>query len=835
MTNRIWQCYLAVLVWLVGSVYAFYRGSVDDVVLPGASPDGPSAHARNDTGRVVILFIDALRSDVAFDAEVMPHLNGLKERGVFGEHRTGTFPVSASFLKQFLSGRPANLWEVYTDLSAMQRSVPSWIADSGRRVAFAGPASAAGWLGAAPAERRVWTLTHMKHTAEHDRGTAAAGIEWLRAPHAGSAGTDIGGGTGQPCHIVFLHFAGLDSTGHLHGAAGPEYRDQARTIDGYLGQLVEQITSNDTVVVVSDHGMEDDGGHSHGDGGIVSWPPFVLCGPMIASRAEPLRISQASWPFLMACVLGTLPPQGYPGPPLVTPFADPRHPAVTRVLAWQAAQLGIGQSSLVDRDAPERLAASVVGRLQALQPRDVVWRRVAWHGAIPVAAFLVAGWATTSLRRVTPCLPAPPYGWLTVAGVAVLSGVLYTIEWMAGRVSSGQAQWLVDQVPAFRVEAMRRAPWAALAGFAALAACGVGWGRLSGKWRARLASGAVIVFVAGVSLARRRTDVLLWATVAVVSALVADALARRDHARLRDVLGGLALLAALAIGQKLRFEVPPGSAGYRTLQAAALGLAGLLASIVAMRSHWPAAVLLTLAAAARMQESAELARWGYGAVAAVMAVEWWRGGWDREAAAAGLASLCLLLLPAALQVPLLGAICARAMRGGDACIRPVAPNGVQASAVWGWTGAGVVLTHAIFFYGDGRDTYLPINGFFVQGLGSQAACDTEFALGWAIAVVLLRYALAPLVAWWLIHGCVGERLREPVAAMLLVYWLLRVSVTTTSLAFFGTDGFGYHLALLVNDAAQLVGSALAYFAMQTTARPRIIGRYDLVRRWDTRF
>ncbi|RNI19048.1 phosphodiesterase [Flexivirga caeni] len=70
----------------------------------------------------------------------------------------------------------------------------------------------------------------------------------------------------------FVYFCQADEAGHLFGAQTPEYRSAITCVDAQLGRVLEAITDRDAdgserwlVVVTTDHGHLDRGGHGGGE------------------------------------------------------------------------------------------------------------------------------------------------------------------------------------------------------------------------------------------------------------------------------------------------------------------------------------------------------------------------------------------------------------------------------------------------------------------------------------------------------------------------------------------------------------------------------------------
>jgi hypothetical protein len=111
--------------------------------------------------------------------------------------------------------------------------------------------------------------------------------------------------------VSFVYLGGVDIAGHLTGA-GSAYRTAARAADQRAGRLMGAVRSrrsyvreNWTIVVVTDHGHLDGGGHGGREPEVVTaWaaaagPGISPAGPPLITRQEevaPLVLAAAGWP-----------------------------------------------------------------------------------------------------------------------------------------------------------------------------------------------------------------------------------------------------------------------------------------------------------------------------------------------------------------------------------------------------------------------------------------------------------------------------------------------------------------------------------------------------------
>ncbi len=220
----------------------------------------PPAGDRAD--RVLLVVIDALREDTAKDEAVMPNLARLARDGGRGiamvesavpstvagirAIATGAVPAPASFLEDF-GARPENdggLFEI--------------VRESGGRSFVAGSSLWTDLYGAWIDEAFVVSTVH-----ESDAEVLDAATEALRD---------------GAFDLVVVHLGRCDDLAHRFGATSEEYREGARWCDVALGELVDVAPPGTAVLVTSDHGVTESGGHA-GPEPIVRRTPLVTHGP----------------------------------------------------------------------------------------------------------------------------------------------------------------------------------------------------------------------------------------------------------------------------------------------------------------------------------------------------------------------------------------------------------------------------------------------------------------------------------------------------------------------------------------------------------------------------
>jgi hypothetical protein len=247
---------------LMDSIYAYRSPLHDSPPLPGEPLGEPLGN------RVVYVLIDALRMDTAYDAEVMPYLNELRQQGAWAEMHSGEPSYSAAGYSVIFTGA----WPELSDgpvFNLETPDIPVWTQDNlfsaahraGLQTAVSGyewfekliPAEAvtAGYY--TPGEDRI-----------ADREVVDAALPWLES---------------GDYQLVLIHLDQVDYAGHHEGgAADPNWDAAAMRADDLLVEIAAQLDlSKDTLFISSDHGQVDAGGHG-GSEQVVRTEPFVLIG-----------------------------------------------------------------------------------------------------------------------------------------------------------------------------------------------------------------------------------------------------------------------------------------------------------------------------------------------------------------------------------------------------------------------------------------------------------------------------------------------------------------------------------------------------------------------------
>ncbi len=116
-------------------------------------------------------------------------------------------------------------------------------------------------------------------------------------------------------NLLWIHFSGSDWSGHHYGGASEEYRQFAREIDARIAKIAEAMDLSSSVLIVnSDHGQIDSGGHG-GWEEVVVQAPLVIAGEGIKPGSYG-EVEQARIAPTVAALLGIPMPAHNQGLPL---------------------------------------------------------------------------------------------------------------------------------------------------------------------------------------------------------------------------------------------------------------------------------------------------------------------------------------------------------------------------------------------------------------------------------------------------------------------------------------------------------------------------------------
>lgn len=252
---------------LMDNLYSYRSPLADNPPVPGRSFGEPFGE------QVVFVLIDALRYDTSLKPEVMPTLNQLRNQGASAKMYSQTPSYSSPGYGVLLTGA----WPYLSDAPAFnldyeniypftQDNVFSSAKRHGLRTAVSGYY----WFEQLIPDDAL-DIGYFTPEEDHlaDRAVVDAAIPWLES---------------REYDLILIHLDQVDYAGHHEGGPQGEGWEQAASrVDALLAEIVAEMDlSEDVLVISSDHGQIDQGGHG-GHDAITLEEPFIMVGKGIKS------------------------------------------------------------------------------------------------------------------------------------------------------------------------------------------------------------------------------------------------------------------------------------------------------------------------------------------------------------------------------------------------------------------------------------------------------------------------------------------------------------------------------------------------------------------------
>ncbi|MFU8773814.1 MAG: alkaline phosphatase family protein [Anaerolineales bacterium] len=247
---------------LMDSVYNYRSPLRDNPPPPGQPLGNPLSQ------RVIFVLIDGLRLDTSLQPQVMPYLADLRSQGAWAVMHSMPPSYSQVGYATLLIGAwpdindapPINL--DYPDIYTFtQDDLVSAVQRAGLRSAV----SAYNWFEKL-IPRDAVSAAHYTSGEDHqaDLQVLDAAFPWIDS---------------RAYHFVLIHIDQIDYAGHYEGGpVDPRWDQAASRADELLRQIVSRLDlTQDTVLVASDHGHIDRGGHG-GHDAVTLIEPFLLVG-----------------------------------------------------------------------------------------------------------------------------------------------------------------------------------------------------------------------------------------------------------------------------------------------------------------------------------------------------------------------------------------------------------------------------------------------------------------------------------------------------------------------------------------------------------------------------
>lgn len=250
---------------LMDNLYGYRSPLSEKPPVPGQSFGEPIGE------RVVYVLIDGLRYDTSQKTEVMPFLNQLRNQGASAKMHSQTPSYSSPGYGSLLTGA----WPYLSDAPAFNLEYENFyplsqdnIFSSAKRHGLSTAASGYYWFEKLiPTDALDIGFFTPEEDQKADRQVVDAAIPWLESGNY---------------DLIMIHLDQVDYAGHHEGGPLDERWDQAANrVDALLAEIVAELDfSKDVLVISSDHGHIDQGGHG-GHDPITLIEPFIMVGNSI--------------------------------------------------------------------------------------------------------------------------------------------------------------------------------------------------------------------------------------------------------------------------------------------------------------------------------------------------------------------------------------------------------------------------------------------------------------------------------------------------------------------------------------------------------------------------
>jgi hypothetical protein len=262
------------------------------------------------TEKVVLVLLDGLRVDTAANSKLMPELERLRKLGASATMISRPPSYSEPGYATILTGAwpdindgPAFNLEYGKIPPITQETIFTTSNTANLKTAI----SAYYWFEElVPQEQVDLSFYTPGEDREADRAVVDAALPWLKA---------------NSINLIIIHIDQIDYAGHYEGGSvGVGWDEAAARSDQLIAELVATIDlSNTTLLVFSDHGHIDAGGHG-GHDEITLQEPFVAAGlGIIPGKYDDIQMVDLA--PTIAILLGTSLPSSSEGKPLVDMLA----------------------------------------------------------------------------------------------------------------------------------------------------------------------------------------------------------------------------------------------------------------------------------------------------------------------------------------------------------------------------------------------------------------------------------------------------------------------------------------------------------------------------------
>lgn len=312
---------------MMDSIYAYRSPLADNPPQPGAELGSPA------TRRVVIVLVDGLRVDTASNQEIMPILDYLRRQGASAVVHSRASSYSETAYATLLTGAWQKIHDGPIFNLEYEKILPvtqDMVFTAAHRAGLKTAVSGYYWFEKLiPVDVLDDTFFTQGEDRQADVEVVDAALDWLEA------GTD---------QLMLIHLDQVDYAGHHEGGAKSKAWDEAAArVDVLIARVLAGMDlQKDTLMVFSDHGHIDAGGHG-GTEKIVLTQPFVMAGAGVIP-GEYGNIDQVDIAPTIAALLGTNLPASTQGQVRTAMLNLPEQTLVNLPTAMQSQQEHLVQS-----------------------------------------------------------------------------------------------------------------------------------------------------------------------------------------------------------------------------------------------------------------------------------------------------------------------------------------------------------------------------------------------------------------------------------------------------------------------------------------------------------
>jgi Type I phosphodiesterase / nucleotide pyrophosphatase len=389
-----------------------------------------AAHGSPLTQKVLLIVVDALRADTAFDPARMPHVVAMASRGASGVALATPLTMSIPGIRAIGCGTTSDYLDLFENWGAPVTDKPNLLANLKGADISTGIIGDDGW----ESVYRPWLDVIQTRTGLGGFEYYIHAMEKPDRIHLDRARSALQKGIAP--RFLVVHFVGLDHAGHAFGPQSDRYAVAARAMDEKIDGLIRSVDTDTTVLITSDHAMTNRGGHGGSDAE-ARQSPIVMSGRGIR-QISGLAVDQVDLASTMAVLFGVPIPAQSIGR-IIHEALDISDQQREELLVQNQDQLlhllkatypshwerrlddarkrarlsGFSQSDGPHLSAISRQAMETIEAIrQTIDKRD-------WEDRLPVVVWLVVGlllctWLWSSLRQSGE----PTSAWITVSAAA---------------------------------------------------------------------------------------------------------------------------------------------------------------------------------------------------------------------------------------------------------------------------------------------------------------------------------------------------------------------------------------------------------------------------------